>query len=330
MKRWNNKGSSMSRIKNLTVMGSGVLGGQIAWHSAFKGKTVTVLDIAEEPLAACRRAHDQYAEIYLQELGASEQHIADTRGRLSFETDTAAAVANADLVIEAVPEVPAIKSAAYRNLGPFLPEHTLVATNSSTLLASDFAEDTGRPGQYCALHFANLIWTMNLAEIMAHPTTSEDTLTQVAEFAIEIGMVPIPVEKETNGYVLNTWFVALLNAAQTLVTNGVSSPEMVDRTYLIGNRGAAIGPMGLIDVVGMQTAYNVLQHWGSENGDEQMLKNAQYIQSHFIDKGLMGLPTGQGYYSYPNPVFQNEDFLDVPDISCVPELVAKVKLSPDQ
>lgn len=317
----------MSKIKNLTVMGSGVLGGQIAWHSAFKGKTVTVLDITEEALVACRLAHDQYAEIYLQELGASEQDIADTRGRISYDTDTARAVSNADLVIETVPEVPAVKSAAYRNLAPLLPEHTLVATNSSTLLASDFAEDTGRPSQYCALHFANLIWAMNLAEIMAHPTTSEETLTQVAEFAIEIGMVPIPVEKEQNGYVLNTWFVALLNAAQTLVTNGVSSPEMVDRTYLIGNRGAATGPMGLIDIVGMQTAYNVLHHWGNENDDEQMLKNAKYIQSHFIDQGLMGLPSGQGYYSYPDPEYQDEGFLDVPDISCVPELVAKVKLS---
>jgi len=318
----------MSNIKNLTVMGSGVLGGQIAWHSAFKGKTVTVLDITEEALADCRLAHDQYAKIYLQELGASEQDIADTRGRIGYETDTARAVSNADLVIEAVPEVPAIKSAAYRNLAPLLPEHTLVATNSSTLLASDFAEDTGRPGQFCALHFANLIWTMNLAEIMAHPTTSEGTLTQVAEFAIEIGMVPIPVEKEKNGYVLNTWFVALLNAAQTLVTNGVSSPEMVDRTYLIGNRGAAMGPMGLIDMVGMRTAYNVLHHWGNENNDEQMLKNAEYIQSHFIDKDLMGLRSGQGYYSYPDPAYQDEGFLDVPDISCVPELVAKVRRSP--
>ena len=317
----------MSDINNLTVMGSGVLGGQIAWHSAYKGKTVCVLDIAEEALAACRLAHDQYAEIYLQEVGASEQDIADTRGRISYETDTARAVANADLVIESVAEAPAIKSAAYRNLAPHLPQHTLVATNSSTLLASDFAEDTGRPEQFCALHFANLIWMMNLAELMAHPTTSEETLTQVAEFAIEIGMVPIPVEKEQNGYVLNTWFVALLNASQTLVTNGISSPEVVDRTYLIANRGAAMGPMGLIDVVGMRTAHNILLHWGNENNDEQMLKNAAYIQSHFIDKDLMGLTTGRGYYCYPDPAYQAEDFLDVPDISCVPELVAKVKLS---
>jgi len=59
-----------------------------------------------------------------------------------------------------------------------------------------------------------------------------------------------------------------------------------------------------------------------------MLKNAEYIQSHFIDKGFMGLPTGQGYYSYPDPAYQDEGFLDVPDISCVPELVAKVMWTP--
>ena len=122
----------MSKIKNLTVMGSGVLGGQIAWHSAFKGKSVTVLDITEEALAACRLAHDQYAEIYLHELEASEDDIAATRGRLSYETDASRAVSNADLIIEAIPEVPAIKSAAYQNMAPLLPEHTLIATNSST------------------------------------------------------------------------------------------------------------------------------------------------------------------------------------------------------
>ncbi len=92
----------MSRINNLTVMGSGVLGGQIAWHSAFKGKTVVVLDINDESLAKCKVAHDVYAGIYLAEVGATEDQIAQTRARLSYMTDTAAAVANST----AVPKTP--------------------------------------------------------------------------------------------------------------------------------------------------------------------------------------------------------------------------------
>lgn len=107
-------------------------------------------------------------------------------------------------MVESVPEIPEVKTAAYRKMAPLLREHTLLATNSSTLLPSDFAAATGRPERFCALHFANLIWLMNIAEIMAHPTTADDTLTQVTEFAIEVGMLPIPVRKEQNGCVINT------------------------------------------------------------------------------------------------------------------------------
>jgi 3-hydroxybutyryl-CoA dehydrogenase len=315
----------MSRIKHLTTLGSGVLGGQIAWHSAFRGKTVVAYDISDDAIARCRAAHEHYAGIYRTDLGASEDAIAQTRARLSYATDLATAVAAADLVIESVPEHPDAKTAAYTKMAPLLREHTLLATNSSTLLPSDFAAATGRPEQFCALHFANLIWLMNVAEIMAHPTTSDDTLTQVAEFAIEIGMLPIPVRKEQNGYVLNSWFVPLLNAAQSLVTNGVATPEDVDRTYLKCNPGAAMGPMGMIDMVGMQTAFNVIQYWGSRNNDEQMLRNAAYVKVRFVDQGLLGLPTGRGYYHYPNPAYQEKDFLAIPDLSQVPELVALIR-----
>jgi 3-hydroxybutyryl-CoA dehydrogenase len=312
----------MSRINQVTVLGSGVLGGQIAWHSAFRGKTVVAYDITEEALAKCRAAHDHYAGIYRADLAASEEAIAQTRARLSYATDLASAVRNADLVIEAVPEIPEIKTSVYQAMSPLLRDHTLIATNSSTLLPRDFAAATGRPEKFCALHFANLIWIMNVAEIMAHPTTADDTLTQVTEFAIEIGMLPIPVRKEQNGYVINTWFVPLLNAAQSLVTNGVCTPEDVDRTYLKCNPGCTMGPMALIDMVGMQTALNVLLYWGARNNDEQTLRNAAYVKERFVDRGLLGLATGQGYYRYPNPAFQKPDFLAIPDMSRVPELVA--------
>ncbi|MCR1783778.1 3-hydroxyacyl-CoA dehydrogenase [Nocardioides carbamazepini] len=310
----------MSSLHKLTVLGAGVLGGQIAWHSAFKGKTVVVYDITADALDRCRATHEQYAEIYLSEVGANEVEIAATRQRLSFTTDLAEAVGEADLVIEAVPEVPDIKADVYRKMSGILPAHTLVATNSSTLLPSDFAPDTGRPEQFCALHFGNGIWAMNFAEVMAHSGTARETLTQVTEFAIEIGMVPIPVLKEQNGYVVNSWFVPLLNAAQTLVTNGIARPEDVDRTFMIGGR--TIGPLGLMDMVGMKTSYDVLAHWGNELGDAQMTANAAYIKERFLDKGLYGVPTNEGYYVYPDPAYARPGFLDLPDISVVPHLVS--------
>jgi 3-hydroxybutyryl-CoA dehydrogenase len=155
---------------------------------------------------------------------------------------------------------------------------------------------------------------------MAHSETSPDTLEAITRFAIEIGMVPIPIQKEQNGYVLNTMNVALANAAQTLVTNGVATSEYIDRTYMIMNRGCATGPCGLIDVVGMNTIYNIFSHWSEVNNDAQMGKNAAYIKEHFLDKGLLGLAAGEGYYKYPDPSYQATDFLDVPDISRAREI----------
>jgi 3-hydroxybutyryl-CoA dehydrogenase len=311
---------SNQALNNISVLGAGVLGGQIAWHSAYKGKTVTVYDISEAALENCRQAQAQYALIYQSDVGASQDDIAATRARLSFTTDIRVA-ANVDLVIEAVPEIPEVKTSVYRQLAPHLLPHTLVATNSSTLLPADFAEVTGRPAQYCALHFANMIWSLNLAEIMAHATTAESTLAAITQFAIEIGMVPIPVQKEQNGYVLNTWFVALLSAGQALVTNGVATPEIVDKTFLIANPGAKMGPCGMMDMVGMKTVFDVSSHWGTVNNDAQMLANAQYIKEHFLDKGLLGMQAGQGYYTYPDPAYQAADFLAVPGLSVIPEIV---------
>lgn len=308
-------------IEHVTVLGAGVLGGQICWHSAFKGKQVVVYDLFEKGLEQCRFAHQQYAEIYKRDLGATDEQIEQTRARLRYSTDLADAVANADLVIEAVPEIPEVKKQVYRDMAPLLPANCLLATNSSTLLPSDFAEDTGRPEKYCALHFANLIWSINLAEVMAHAKTAEDTLRAITRFAIEIGMIPVPVSKPQNGYVINSLLVPLLSAAQTLVTNGVATPETVDRTYMVMNRGASMGPFGVIDVVGMKTCYDITQYWGSLNQDEQALKNADYIKRNFLDQGKLGLQTGSGFYSYPNPAYADPAFLAEPGLDVVEEVV---------
>lgn len=313
----------MSRLQNLTLIGSGVLGGQIAWHSAYKGKNVVVYDIAADSIVRCKKAHEEYAVVYRSEFGATAADIAATRERLAYSRNLAAAVVRADLVIEAVPEVPNIKIGVYEQMAELLPSHTLLATNTSTFVPSDFASVTGRPEQFCALHFGNRVWAANFVEIMAHSGSSKATLTEVTEFAIEIGMAPIPLRKEHNGYVINAWTLPLTNAAQKMVTNGIASPEDIDRTFMWLS-GARVGPMGLADMVGMNTIYNVLAHWGQESGDAQMLANADYIKTTFVDNGCLGLQTGRGYYEYPDPAYQRADFLEVPDISEVQHIVSQI------
>jgi 3-hydroxybutyryl-CoA dehydrogenase len=310
-------------VERLTVLGSGVLGGQIGWHSAFKGKTVVIYDPFPDALANARAILQRYATIYAAQFEASEGDLAATRTRVRFSNNLADAVRDADLVIECVPEVPAVKTAVYRDMAPLLPSHTLVATNSSTLLPRDFAEATGRPDRFCALHFANLIWSVNLVEVMAHPGTSQETLTSALHFAIEIGQVPIPVQKEHNRYVLNSWLVPLMSAALTLVVKGVATAEDVDRTYMIANRGCRMGPLGMADVVGMKTIHDISSYWGAISGDRQSLENAAYIKARFLDKGLQGMQGGEGFYKYPDPSYAAPGFLAVPSAASIPELVAR-------
>ena len=318
---------SDSNIKSVAVIGAGTLGGQIAWHSAYMGKQVAVYDISEEALEKCRAAQEGYAAIYSTDLNAGDADIEATRARLTFTTDLVEAVRAVDLVIEAVPEVPDIKIDIYKKLAAVMPEEAILATNSSTLLPSMFSAETGRPDRFGALHFANMIWALNLAEIMGAPETSDDTLTRLTAYAVEIGMVPVPISKEQNGYVCNSLLVPLLQAAQSLVTKGVADHETIDRTYMIMNRGCTMGPCGIMDVVGMGTLREIFTYWGTQLGDQEMLANAEYVSEHFLDTGRTGLLAGKGYYDYPNPTFQQPDFLDIPQMSAVPALAAKAKLS---
>jgi 3-hydroxybutyryl-CoA dehydrogenase len=319
---------SKSNINRVTVLGAGVLGGQIAWHSAFKGKTVVVYDPYDEALEKAGVAQTTYEQIYKAQLGAGDDQLAAARARLAYTSRLEAAVSAADLVIEAVPEVPAIKTGVYVEMAKLLPAHTIVATNSSTLLPRDFADATGRPEKYCALHFANMIWALNVAEIMAHPRTSSETLRAIAAFAIEIGQVPIAVQKEQNGYVLNSWLVPLLTASPSLVVNGVSTAEDIDRTFMIVNRGCAMGPLGMVDIVGMKTAHDICAYWGQVKDDAQLKANAAYIKERFLDEGLQGMMGGRGFYTYPNPAYAASEFLAVPDMVRVADLVARVAPKP--
>jgi 3-hydroxyacyl-CoA dehydrogenase len=315
-----------SGISKVAVLGTGVLGGQIAWHSAYNGKQVTAYNRREESLSKIRAAHAQLAEIYARDLGASVEDIAATQSRLSYASDLKEAVGEADLVIESLPEVPSIKIQYYEQIAGLLPEHTLIVTNSSTFLPRDFAASTGRPGKFCSLHFANMIWALNLVEIMAHPGTTEETLTAMTCFGIEIGQVPIPIQKEQNGYVLNVWLQAMINAAVSLVESGVSTAEDVDRSYMIANRGCTMGPLGILDMIGMRTQYELFDHWGNAKNDHQMVKNAEYLKANFIDRGLFGLENGEGFYTYPNPSYAAPNFISVPDLAAVPSIAKRAVL----
>lgn len=294
--------------KNITVAGSGVLGSQIAYQTAFKGFDVAVYDINEEAIANSKERITKLKKSYQTDLNATTEEVDAAFDRMSFYTDLAQAAANADLVIEAIPEVADIKVSFYTELGKVAPEKTIFATNSSTLLPSQFAAATGRPEKFLALHFANTIWVNNTAEIMKHPGTDMTVFDDVVEFAKAIGMVALPLHKEQPGYILNSLLVPFLEAAELLLVKEVADVETVDKTWMIAT-GAPLGPFAILDVVGINTAHNIVQAKAAATGKEEFVKLAALLKTEYIDQGKLGRATGEGFYKYPNPAFYDPDFL---------------------
>ncbi len=295
--------------KNITVAGSGVLGSQIAFQTAFFGYNVSVYDINEEVLTQAKERLNKLKSVYATYFN-DEKKAEETMSRFTFSDDLAEAVKDADLVIEAIPEVVEIKTNFYKQIGKVAPAKTVFATNSSTLLPSQFAEYTGRPEKFIALHFANQVWDKNTAEVMGHAGTAEHITMELLDFAKSIGMVPLHIKKEQPGYILNSLLVPFLSAGQNLFANDVAEPETIDKTWMIAT-GAPMGPFGILDIVGIETAYNIVLMQASANPDasNSQKKLAEILKTEFIDKGKMGVATGEGFYKYPNPAYLDPEFL---------------------
>lgn len=298
----------MITFKNVTVAGSGVLGYQIAFQTAFYGFNVTVYDINYEVLEKAKAKFDILAESYKKDLKATEEQLAATKANLQYNSNLAEAVQDADLLIEAVPENPQIKIGFYEQLAKVAPAKTVFATNSSTMLPSQFAEYTGRPAQFVALHFANEIWKHNTGEVMKHPGTSDETFNSVLEFAKQIGMVALPIYKEQPGYIVNSLLVPLLSAALDLYVNEVADVETIDKTWMVAT-GAPVGPFGILDVVGVTTAYNINKMAADKTQNPTKIKAAAMLKENYIDKNKLGVATGEGFYKYPNPAYWEKNFL---------------------
>ncbi|MCL5128242.1 3-hydroxyacyl-CoA dehydrogenase [Algibacter sp. L4_22] len=294
--------------KNITIAGSGVLGYQIAFQTAFHGFNVTVYDINDEVLEKAKTKFNGLSDAYKTDLNATQQQLDRTFQDLSYTSDLAEAVKNADLLIEAVPEDPKIKTEFYKKLAKVAPEKTVFTTNSSTLLPSQFAKITGRPSKFLALHFANKIWLHNTAEIMEHTTTDPQVFKDVVAFAKAIGMLTLPLHKEQPGYILNSLLVPLLSSALDLLVGDVADQETIDKTWMKAT-SAPLGPFGILDVVGITSAYNIGKISAEKTKNELKIKTVKYLKENYIDKNKLGVSTGEGFYKYPNPSFNNPDFL---------------------
>lgn len=281
-------------MQQVTVLGTGVLGSQIIFQAAYSGKDVVAYDISNEIIAKLPARWEQLKPLYLRDLpDATPEKLDAAVSRIRATSDLADAVADADIVIEAVPERLDIKRDTWQKVSAAAPEKTVFATNSSTLLPSDIVTAVDRPSKFLALHFANEIWRNNTGEVMAQDQTDPEIFEQVAVFAEEIGMVAIRVKKEQPGYVLNSLLVPLLDAASDLWVRGVADIETIDLTWRKAT-GAPLGPFQIFDVVGMMTPYNL----NKDSANPVKREFAERIKAEYIDRGRLGVASGRGFYEY--------------------------------
>ncbi|MDN8577451.1 3-hydroxyacyl-CoA dehydrogenase [Corynebacterium sanguinis] len=282
-------------IKNVTVLGAGVLGAQIALVTAFRGFNVVSWDINDDALAAAAKRFDAFGARIVADLDdATEESMTEGRARLTQTTDLEEAVRGADLIIEAVPENIDIKRDVLGRASAAASDATIFATNTSTLLPSEFADAVSSPERFLALHFANNIWIQNTAEIMPHAGTDLKYVDVLVDFAERIGMVPVKLKKEQPGYILNTLLVPWLKAGQYLLANEIAEPADIDRDWR-NSTGSPRGPFEIMDIVGLRTVLAVGRAQGNK---EEWQDKFSSILEEMIAAGHIGVESGQGFYTY--------------------------------
>jgi len=295
-------------VKRVLVVGSGTMGQQIGFQCAGHGYDVVLYDVAPAALESAQQRLDAYAEQLVAD-GVISAEVRDAaRARITTTSERSAAAADADLISEAVPEDPKLKGEVFAEFHPLCPPRTIFMTNTSTLLPSQFAKATGRPDRLIALHFHLPAWVNNVADVMPHKGTLPEVTELVVEFARRIGQIPIELHREHHGYVFNAMYTAVNREAITMAERGVASIEDIDRAWM-GVTKSPLGPFGALDAVGLDTAWKITDYWARRLFFvRQLRRNAKFLKA-YVDRGELGIKTGKGFYSYPNPAFADPSFI---------------------
>lgn len=308
-------------MNNITIIGGGVLGSQIAFQSAYSGKKVTIWLRSKESIDRTAPKLEHIKSCYIEAIeemdksinnwcnGISDvdnfnkeeclKKVEDAFANIRIELDMKEALKDADLVIESMTEDINTKRDLFIKMSKLLDEKTILVTNSSTILPSKLRNYTGRSDKFLSLHFANTIWKNNIVEVMKHDKTSDDSFNKVIEFSKEIRMIPLPLLKEKSGYLLNSMLIPLLFSALDLYVNGVSDFKSIDEAWTKGT-GSPKGPFRILDTVGLKTAYEIVNMYVKTPSflAPYNFKGMAKLLKQYIDEGRLGESTGIGFYKY--------------------------------
>lgn len=297
----------IGEVRHILSLGAGTMGKQIALQCALHGYDVTAYDLSSDVLRDAPAKVRAYADGLVEKKRLTPRASSEALSHITF-TNKPEDAANADLVTESIPEDPDLKAKVFAQFNKICPPRAIFTTNTSTLLPSMYAEATGRPVQFAALHFHQFVWEANLVDIMPHAGTSPETVELLHAFARRIGQVPLLLKKEHARYVMNDFMEAINSTAIRLFESGVASVEDIDRAFMIV-LGLPRGPFAMLDHVGLDTVWHIMESNARLARSPEALAAADKFKKQYIDKGLLGLKAGKGFYTYPNPAYERPGFL---------------------
>lgn len=300
---------NIEQVRRVLIIGAGTMGQQIGLQCALHGYDVVLYDVAPDALDRAIDGMRGYVAQFVAQGHLPAEAAPAVLARLTPITSPELAAQEVDIVSESVPEDPELKGRVLGQFNTLCPPRTVFTTNTSLLVPSQFAAETGRPGQFAALHFHQPVWSANVVDVMPHPGTEPATMDLLVAFARRIGQIPIVLHKEQNGYVFNTMLSAINREALTLAANDVASVEDIDRAWM-GVMKMPVGPFGIMDLVGLDTVYDISDYWARQvTFMPQLRQNADFVKQ-YVDRGWLGIKAGRGFYTYPNPAYQQPGFVE--------------------
>ena len=290
------------KIKKVCVLGAGTLGTRVALQSALSGYEVSVYDINLKALKNAKEVMENIVKKLAKASGLESDSGLMAIEKITFTKDPKVAVNEADIINESVLEEVGVKTEVWKLFGEIAPEKTIFTTNTSYLLPSMFAEVSGRPAKFCALHFHD-VFTAKVVDIMPHPGTDPALIPLLMDFGRSLEQVPVLVKKENNGYIFNTMLMSFIGAAGKLLVNDIASIEDIDKSWMV-NFAMPKGPFGILDTIGLETAWHV-----TKNQPDKASQAFAALLKTYVDAGKLGEKSGEGFYKYPKPKYKNPDFL---------------------
>ncbi|XP_022170884.1 hydroxyacyl-coenzyme A dehydrogenase, mitochondrial-like [Myzus persicae] len=294
--------SSVARaaIKNVTVVGGGLMGSGIAQISAQTGHNVTIVELNQEVLDKTHKSIQQSLQrvakkVYKEKPQEGENFVSETLSRISTSTNIADVVQSSDLVLEAIVENLSIKHKLFKSIDDIAPAKTIFASNTSSLSIGEIAAVCKRKDKFAGLHFFNPVPVMKLLEVVRTPETSDETYEKLMAWAKAIGKTAITC-KDTPGFVVNRLLVPLIAEAIRMMERGDASPKDIDIAMKLG-AGHPMGPIELADYVGHDTTNSILGGW-HEKFPENPLFNPLPSLQKLVGEKKLGVKTGEGYYCY--------------------------------